>query len=83
MIARRLKRRLIEIARNTCRTLRGCPASQYLVCEAFLKGLECWQVEEPRCARELRFCLQYGCPVYDRYKEEIEEALRERAMERR
>ncbi len=71
------------MARNTCRSLRGCPASQYLYCEAYRKGLECWQIEEPRCSRELRYCLQYGCPVYERYKEEIEEALRERALERR
>jgi hypothetical protein len=52
-------------------------------CEAYRHGLECWQVEEVRCASELRFCLQYGCPVYDKYKVEIEEALREKALERR
>lgn len=71
------------IAVNQCSRLRGCPASQYLVCEAYRKGLECWQVEQPRCTLELRFCLQYGCPVYDRYNVEIEETLRERALERR
>ena len=71
------------MARNTCRSLRGCPASQYLRCQAYLQGLECWQVDEPRCTLELRYCLQYGCPVYDRYKSEIEVSLRERALERR
>lgn len=71
------------IATNQCSRLRGCPASQYLVCEAYRKGLECWQVEQPRCTLELRFCLQYGCPVYDRYSVEIEETLRERALERK
>jgi hypothetical protein len=70
------------MAQNSCRRLRGCPASQYLSCEAFKRGLECWQVNEPRCALELRYCLQYGCPVYDRYSMEIEEALREKALER-
>ena len=76
-------RRLINIAQNNCRKLRGCPASQYLACEAYKYGLECWQIDEPRCALELRFCLQYGCPVYDRYSAEIEEALREKALERK
>jgi hypothetical protein len=74
---------LIEIAQNACRKLRECPASQYLTCEAYRRGLECWQIDQPRCAKELRFCLQYGCPVYDRYSTEIEEALREKALERR
>ncbi len=83
MIACMDKWRLTEIARNTCRSLRGCPASQYLSCEAYRSGLECWQIDEPRCSRELHFCMQFGCPVYDRYKEEIEATLRERALERR
>ena len=74
---------MINIAQNNCRKLRGCPASQYLACEAYKYGLECWQIDEPRCALELRFCLQYGCPVYDRYSAEIEEALREKALERK
>jgi len=73
---------LRKIAQNNCRKLRGCPASQYLSCEAYRHGLECWQIDQPRCALELRFCLQYGCPVYDRYSAEIEEALREKALER-
>ncbi len=76
-------RRLRNIARNNCQKIKGCPASQYLLCEAFKRGLECWQVEEPRCAMEMRFCLQYGCPVYDRYPQEIEQALKDRALERR
>lgn len=71
------------MAQYECRRLRGCPASQYLSCEAYRRGQECWQVDDPRCTTELRFCLQYGCPVYDRYKAEIEEALRVRALERR
>jgi len=68
---------------NECSRLRGCPASQYLSCEAYLRGLECWQVEQPRCTSELRLCLQYGCPVYERYSGEIEETLRERALGRK
>ncbi|MGQ9474888.1 MAG: hypothetical protein ACUVRX_01720 [Actinomycetota bacterium] len=68
---------------NDCSRLRGCPASQYLSCEAYRKGLECWQVEQPRCTLELRLCLQYGCPVYERHSGAIEEALRERALGRR
>lgn len=66
-----------------CRQLRGCPASQYSDCEAFRRGLQCWQIDQPRCSLELRLCLQYGCPVYERYSSEIEEALREKALERR
>lgn len=68
---------------NTCSRLRDCPASQYLNCEAYGRGLECWQVEQPRCALEIRLCLQYGCPVYERFSGEIEEALRDRAMGRK
>lgn len=70
------------IAHSNCRKLRECPASQYLSCEAYLRGLECWQIDQPRCSRELRFCLQYGCPVYDRFSAEIEEALRVKALGR-
>jgi len=73
---------LTIIAQNHCRKLRGCPASQYLACEAYRRGLECWQIDQPRCSQELRFCLQYGCPVYDRFSSEIEEALRLKALER-
>ncbi len=68
---------------NMCSRLRGCPASQYLTCEAYRRGLECWQVEQPRCVLEMRFCLQYGCPVYERYGAEIDEALRNRALGRK
>jgi hypothetical protein len=82
IITRALTGRLRKIAHNNCQKLRGCPASQYLSCEAFRQGLECWQISQPRCSVELRYCLQYGCPVYDRYSAEIEEALREKAMER-
>ena len=71
------------MAHNNCQRLRACPASQYLNCEAYKRGLECWQIDEPRCALELRFCLQYGCPVYERYSAEMDEALRERALESR
>ncbi|MBC7247808.1 MAG: hypothetical protein H5T73_08510 [Actinobacteria bacterium] len=71
------------MALHDCRQLRGCPASQYIACEAFRRGMQCWQIEQPRCTLELRLCLQYGCPVYERYSSEIEEALRERALERR
>lgn len=83
IIACACTRRLRKIALNNCRKLRECPASQYLSCEAYKRGLECWQIDQPRCALELRFCLQYGCPVYDRYSHEIEEALRVKALERR
>lgn len=71
------------MAQNNCHKLRACPASQYINCEAYKRGLECWQVDEPRCSMELRFCLQYGCPVYDKFSAEIDEALREKALEPR
>lgn len=72
-----------NIARNNCQKIKACPASQYLFCEAFKMGLECWQVSEPRCSSEMRLCMQYGCPVYDRYTTEIEQALKDRALEKR
>ncbi len=66
---------------NHCAKIRGCPASQYLRCEAWLEGLECWEISAPRCANDLRLCMQYGCPVYDKYSSDIEASLKTKAME--
>lgn len=66
---------------NRCAKIKECPASQYLRCEAWLEGMDCWEIASPRCSAGLRLCLQYGCPVYERYSAEIEAALRDRAME--
>jgi hypothetical protein len=66
---------------NHCAKIKECPASQYLLCEAWLEGLECWEIASPRCSAGLRLCLQYGCPVYERYTTDIEAALKDRAME--
>ncbi|MEJ5186112.1 MAG: hypothetical protein WHT46_03420 [Candidatus Geothermincolales bacterium] len=65
---------------NRCRELRGCPASQYLACEAWREGSNCWEVEDPRCSVGLEKCMRYGCPVYSLYSKEIEEELKRRAL---
>jgi hypothetical protein len=66
---------------NRCAKIKGCPASQYLSCRAYAESLDCWQISSPRCSADLRICIQYGCPVYERFKAEIENTLKERAME--
>lgn len=66
---------------NRCAKLKECPASQYLRCEAWSSGMDCWEVASPRCSSGLHLCLQYGCPVYERFNAEIEATLKSRAME--
>ncbi len=66
---------------NRCAKLKECPASQYLKCEAWLEGMDCWEMPSPRCSSGLHLCLQYGCPVYEKYPVEIEARLKSRAME--
>ncbi|HIE08398.1 MAG TPA: hypothetical protein EYP65_00945 [Armatimonadetes bacterium] len=47
-----------------CFEVYPCPASMYLQCEAYAKGLNCWDVpDKPCCKRkDLSRCL--NCPVY-------------------
>lgn len=45
-----------------------------------MKGLDCWEVKDPRCSAGLDRCLRYGCPVYSLYSREIEEELKKRAL---
>ena len=47
-----------------CFEVYPCPASMYLQCEAYAKGLNCWDVpEKPCCKRkDLSRCL--NCPVF-------------------
>jgi len=66
---------------NRCAKIRGCPASQYLNCPAWRASVDCWESDSWRCTSDMRLCLQYGCPVYERYPERIESALRARAAE--
>jgi hypothetical protein len=66
---------------NRCARIRGCPASQYLSCKAWLESVECWETDSPRCSADFRLCLQFGCPVYEKYTERMDNALRARAQE--
>lgn len=66
---------------SRCYELRGCPASQYLYCEAYTSGLRCYQVPNPRCTKDLLFCMQMGCPAYDAWSSDIDAEMRSRAME--
>ncbi len=66
---------------SRCYELRGCPASQYLNCEAYTSGLRCYQVPRPRCTKDLLFCMQMGCPAYNAWSSEIDAEMRSRAME--
>jgi hypothetical protein len=53
---------------NVCSdyNVKGCPASYYLNCPAYLSGTNCWEVKEKPCCAQgnLRACS--GCEVYRR-----------------
>ncbi len=66
---------------SRCQELRGCPASQYLNCEAYREGLRCFEVAQPRCTRDLLLCMQLGCPAYDHWAPEIDSEMKRRALE--
>lgn len=51
---------------NVCSdyTVKGCPASYYLNCPAYLSDANCWEVtQRPCCDKRSKTACSY-CPVY-------------------
>ncbi|MDO8587784.1 MAG: hypothetical protein Q7T82_12190 [Armatimonadota bacterium] len=46
-------------------SVRGCPASHYLKCEAFLTGRNCWETVNKPCCRETDLARCRSCSIYD------------------
>lgn len=44
--------------------IKGCPASHYLSCPAYSRGLNCWEVENVPCCRRNDKIRCYSCKVY-------------------
>jgi len=50
-------------------SVRGCPASFYLICDAYAQGKNCWEVGEKPCCRKTDLSQCKSCNVYMRYLE--------------
>ncbi|PKQ28023.1 MAG: hypothetical protein CVT63_04960 [Candidatus Anoxymicrobium japonicum] len=60
---------------QNCWEIKKCSAAQYLNCAAYLEKKKCWEISNPRGSRSMLLCLQMGCPVYDRYMNEIDKEI--------
>jgi hypothetical protein len=51
---------------NTCSNhrVRGCPASFYLSCPAYLNGKNCWEVAEKPCCGDGNLTKCGLCPTF-------------------
>ncbi|MEW6618583.1 MAG: hypothetical protein AB1422_14665 [bacterium] len=49
---------------NKCFNIKGCPASFYLMCEAYRQSKNCFEVKNPACCHNhtLQECKK--CPFY-------------------
>ena len=45
-------------------SVRGCPASCYLICPAYLSDKNCWEVEKKPCCRKPKLSDCRNCEVY-------------------
>lgn len=45
-------------------TLHGCPASFYLACRAYEKGINCWEASEKPCCPNKDIAVCRACKVY-------------------
>ncbi len=55
---------------NYCHRIRKCPASQYLSCEAYAKGTNCWEIAEKPCCKRRTFDRCEECWVYQAFLSE-------------
>lgn len=53
---------------NLCSSykIRGCPASFYLSCPAYLGDMNCWEAQDKRCCSTQNLAKCSVCPVHDR-----------------
>jgi hypothetical protein len=51
---------------NICglHTVRGCPASHYLICKAYATGRNCWEVPGRPCCKQEDLAQCLSCSVY-------------------
>jgi len=47
-----------------CLEARGCPASHYLICEAYKEKKSCWEVADVPCCKRKNKDRCIECPVY-------------------
>jgi hypothetical protein len=47
-----------------CFEVRGCPASHYLICQAYKEGKDCWEVEDIPCCKRKNKDRCKDCNVY-------------------
>ncbi|MDD5090130.1 MAG: hypothetical protein PHQ23_04360 [Candidatus Wallbacteria bacterium] len=50
-----------------CWDIHVCPAAEYLSCEAYKSGKNCWEVREKPCCKRNDFARCLTCPVYLQY----------------
>ncbi len=54
---------------NYCRQMKGCPASQYFICPAYLKDDNCWENENIPCCRRKNKKRCDTCSMYIAFTE--------------
>lgn len=54
-----------------CGELKGCPASHYMNCEAYLQQVNCWEIKKGCLCHRSSNCEE--CLIYERYKVLFEE----------
>jgi len=54
-----------QVGENRCQQIRLCPASQYLICSAYLDGsLNCWEIAGKPCCKRDDFARCLDCFIY-------------------
>jgi len=56
-------------------TVRGCPASHYLICGAYATGRNCWETQRKPCCRETDLNKCVSCGVFLRGQKEMAQDL--------
>jgi hypothetical protein len=45
-------------------SMRGCPASQYLNCEAYATGKNCWEIAKKPCCKQVNCEACIRCSIF-------------------
>lgn len=57
-----------------CWELKGCPASQYIECEAYKREVDCWDIKQGCLCFSVNECGE--CPLFIRHLEDSEVEIR-------
>lgn len=49
---------------NYCRDIRRCPGSHYVECEAYIRGVNCWEIADKPCCKRRSLDRCDDCWVY-------------------